>query len=89
MSNAAVATVDGNGLATAVGLGAAYITAVNEGVTAVTRINVTSFGTAVTTVTGFVRMDHLRSEQSFRSRACHRLWLEPTDDSPLPMFLQR
>lgn len=52
-SNPAVATVGPNGLVTAQGRGTAFITASNEGATAVTRI-VVAPGDPLTTVEGFV-----------------------------------
>jgi alpha-tubulin suppressor-like RCC1 family protein len=54
-SNLAVARVDADGLVTATGQGIAYITAVNEGTTAVTQINVVP-GDPLTTVKGFMRL---------------------------------
>lgn len=52
-SNADVATVDDTGVVTAVSPGMVFITAVNEGVTAVTQIDVVE-GENLTTITGFV-----------------------------------
>ncbi len=51
-----VATVAGDGLVTARGRGVAYVTAVNEGVTAVARLFVLP-GDPLTTVEGFVRFE--------------------------------
>lgn len=54
-SNQSVATVDANGVVIAEGRGLAFVTAVNEGATAVRRIEVVEQFTA-TTVEGFVRL---------------------------------
>ena len=56
-SNNAVATVDLEGLVEAVGLGIAFITASNEGATAVTSVAVTTGADPLTTVEGFVLLD--------------------------------
>jgi len=55
-SNPNIVTVDGDGLVTARGAGGVYITAVNEGATAVTRIFVLP-GDPLTTVEGFVQLE--------------------------------
>ncbi len=54
-SNPSVATVSKDGLATATSRGIAFITAVNEGATAVTQITVVP-GDPLTTVKGFMRL---------------------------------
>lgn len=53
-SNPAIATVDENGLVTAIGAGQAFITATNSGATAVTRVFVVP-GDPLTTLEGFVQ----------------------------------
>ena len=54
VSNPAIVTVDANGLVTARGAGTAYITALNEGATAVAQVRVIP-GDPLTTVKGFLR----------------------------------
>lgn len=54
ISSPAVATVSGDGLVTARGNGAVFVTAVNEGTTAVARILV-SLGDRLTSIEGFTR----------------------------------
>ena len=56
ISNTAIASVNSDGLVTALAEGSVFITAVNEGATAVTQLQV-SLGDPLTTVNGFVLRD--------------------------------
>ena len=63
-SNPEIATVSVNGFVTAVGIGRVFITAVNEGATAVTQIEV-SPGDLLTTIAGFVFFESAPVEGAF------------------------
>ncbi len=56
-SNSTVATVDRSGILTANGPGIAYVTAIVEGITSITRMLVVPEGTELTTVTGTVQLE--------------------------------